>query len=128
MSGIDWSSLPPIRVPGMGMYILEGRTLVAVDDMMVMLRWRVENPGACQIGLDKIDGVTVSTVFLGQDILRDSDAPVVFETMVFGGPLHLEQWRYTAYDEAEAGHLEMVAQVRIAAAQIKSIAENSGAS
>jgi hypothetical protein len=47
--------------------------------------------------------------------------------MVFGGPLDGEQWRYCTYAEAERGHADAVAQAKIAAAKIKSIADHAGA-
>ncbi len=49
--------------------------------------------------------VHVSTVFLGLDHNHTGKGPpLLFETMVFGGPLHDEQWRYCTWEEAEAGH------------------------
>ena len=50
----------------------------------------------------------VSTVFLGLDHNWSAEGPpIVFETLVFGGPLHDEMKRYATLDEAEIGHLEM---------------------
>lgn len=45
---------------------------------------------------------------------RGFGPPILFETMVFGGPLNEEQVRYVTWDEAERGHAEMVARVRAA--------------
>lgn len=51
------------------------------------------------------DGCDVSTVFLGLDHnWTNQGAPIVFETMVFGGPFDQEQERYSTWAEAEAGH------------------------
>lgn len=51
------------------------------------------------------DPVRVSTIFLGIDHnFLDTGPPLLFESMVFGGPLHHEQYRYSTWDEAEAGH------------------------
>lgn len=52
---------------------------------------------------------------------------MLFETMVLGGPLDMDQWRYSTYAEAERGHAEAVAQARIAVAKIKAIADAAGA-
>jgi len=50
-------------------------------------------------------GVTVSTVFLGIDhSSREDGRPVLFETMIFGGPHADFQQRYYTLAEAEAGH------------------------
>ena len=47
----------------------------------------------------------VSTVFLVIDHSRDG-VPVLFETMIFGGPHDLFQRRYTSWDDAMTGHYE----------------------
>lgn len=55
------------------------------------------------------DGCNVSTVFLGLDHgYRPGDPPIVFETMVFGGPFDQDQERYATWDEAVAGHARWV--------------------
>lgn len=72
--------------------------------------------GDRHVGLDTIDDVTVSTVFLGIDHSFGSGPPLLFETMVFGGPLDEEQVRYSTEAEAAAGHKAMVERVRAATA------------
>lgn len=61
-----------------------------------------------------VDGdVVVSTVFLVIDhSIPMRGAPVLFETMVFGGPLDQEQERYSTWEEAEAGHARWVEKAR----------------
>lgn len=55
------------------------------------------------------DGCEVSTVFLGLDHRFGGDGPpIVFETLVFGGPFDQEMDRYCTWAEAEAGHARMV--------------------
>lgn len=50
-------------------------------------------------------GVLVSTVFLGLDHRHGGHGrPILFETMIFGGPHDQAQWRYTTAEEARAGH------------------------
>ena len=59
--------------------------------------------------------IEVSTVFLFLDHGYFGDGPpVLWETMVFGGPVDQHQWRYTSRGDAEAGHAEAVAWVRTA--------------
>lgn len=53
----------------------------------------------------------VSTVFLGLDHQYGDGPPLLFETMVFGGPLDHEMNRYSTWNEAEKGHQEMVERV-----------------
>jgi hypothetical protein len=56
--------------------------------------------------------VGVSTIFLGVEHNRFSSAPTLFETMVFDGDGYSEQRRYRTWDEAKAGHAEVVARLR----------------
>jgi len=90
-------------------YILKGHEVVASDDLMAWAR--------CFESADRvvakttINGVDVSTVFLGLDHQFGEGPPLVFETMVFGGSLDGEQERYSTWAEAEAGHRVMCDRV-----------------
>jgi len=57
---------------------------------------------------DTIDGVEVSTVWLG--VVHPGER--IFETMVFGGALHGEQWRWSTEAEALMGHASVCHLVR----------------
>lgn len=61
-------------------------------------------------------GFRVSTVFLGLDHgwMHDSARPIVFESMIFGGPLDQVQERYSTRGEALAGHAVLVDRCRAA--------------
>jgi hypothetical protein len=62
--------------------------------------------------------VTVSTIFLGLDHNWSNRGPgVFFETMIFGGALDRDCWRYCSWDDAETGHKAAVRKARIAAHQ-----------
>jgi hypothetical protein len=105
-------------------YILVDRLPVPVDHDTWM-RWFETSDR--QIGDDKIGKTRVSTVFLGIDHnFYGSSGPVLFQTLIFDGPLADEMWRYSTYAEAERGHQEAVTQARIAATKIKSIADKAG--
>ena len=55
----------------------------------------------------------VSTVFLGLDHnFMGKGPPIVFESMVFGGPFNHEMWRYATWDEAVTGHERLVECVK----------------
>jgi hypothetical protein len=56
------------------------------------------------------DDVRVSTVWLGGSGI--GDPPLIFETMIFGGPLNGAQWRYPNEVAALAGHDQAVAAAR----------------
>jgi hypothetical protein len=54
----------------------------------------------------------VSTVFLGLDHAFGGGPPMLWETMVFGGPLDHSQERYTTREAALKGHSSMVERVK----------------
>jgi hypothetical protein len=58
--------------------------------------------------------VKVSTVWLGLDHNFMGGRPKIFETMIFGGKLHLECWRYSTEEEALAGHDDAVKLLHVA--------------
>jgi hypothetical protein len=66
--------------------------------------WMKTNNDKRQIALDTYKDVMVSTVFLGMDHGYNSDKPILFETMIFGGEHDEYQERYATYEEALAGH------------------------
>lgn len=70
-------------------------------------RWRVRQTVKSQDGKQECD---VSTVFLALDHdLSGKGPPVLYETMIFGGPRDDYQERYCTRAEAEAGHARAVA-------------------
>jgi hypothetical protein len=59
------------------------------------------------------DDVLISTVFLGFDHGHGNHPKkLFFETMIFGGPLDQECWRYATLGEAKIGHFNAVRQAR----------------
>jgi len=84
-----------------------GRWMEAADTyrLRTIAKDRDEGPGA--------DPVEVSTVFLGLDHnYRGSGPPVLWETLVFGGPLDGTQRRYDSRDAALRGHQAICRLVR----------------
>lgn len=58
--------------------------------------------------------IEISTVFLGNDHAFVPGPPVLWETLVFGGPLDQETERYTSKADAVAGHQAMCERVAAA--------------
>ena len=85
-------------------YILDGKKTIACD-LMTWANW-FEKANR-RVALDEHDGVKVSTVFLGLDDSFGEGKPMLFETMIFGGPHDQDQERYSTWAEAEAGHAKM---------------------
>ena len=65
-----------------------------------------------RIGNDTIDGQRVSTVWLGNDHSFGEGPPLIFETMIFGGPHDQYCDRYSTEEAAVAGHARTVAAIR----------------
>jgi hypothetical protein len=60
-----------------------------------------------------VGAVRISTIFLVNDHSHSmTGPPVLWETMVFGGPLDCHQWRWRSFDAARDGHTAAVAAVR----------------
>jgi hypothetical protein len=56
----------------------------------------------------------VSTVFIGLDSrFGQAGPPLVFETMVFGGPLNGHKVMASTWDEAERFHRSMIARAKV---------------
>lgn len=90
-------------------YILKDKVPVAVD-LLEWAKWFGEADR--QVDRTVIDiGEEVSTVFLGLDHQWGDGPALLFETMVFGGSFDGKQWRYSTWEEAEAGHKRMVERV-----------------
>lgn len=90
-------------------YILDGKTPVRAD-LMTWARWFEKADTARIVAKTTIDDADISTVFLGLDHRFGGDGPpLVFETMIFGGPHDGYQERYSTWDEAEAGHATSLA-------------------
>jgi hypothetical protein len=72
-------------------YILIGKTPVATD-ARGWAAWAGKNNPA-RVAVDDLDDCRVSTVFLGLNHTFNGGRPVLFETMIFGGPLDGEMER-----------------------------------
>jgi len=71
-----------------------------------------------------VDGIEISTVWLGIDhnfarIHHPELPPLIFETMVFGGAMDQEPYRWATEQEAIDGHEIAVAAVRLQTGQDK---------
>lgn len=74
--------------------------------------------GYRRVALDMLGDVTISTVFLSLDHATEGP-PLLFETMIFGGPLDEFQWRHSTWDAAAVGHAAAVALAGVMAAEVR---------
>ena len=93
-------------------YKLVGHDTVPVDGLIEWATWF--ETADRSVARDEIGESCVSTVFLGLAHSFGQGGPILFETMVFGGPLDQETERYRTWDEAETGHAAMLARVQAA--------------
>lgn len=100
-----------------GRYVLDDDdNPLRIDDFMAWALWHDQRDP--HVKLTEVNGVTISTVFLGIDmalplLLRGKPSPpVLWETMVFNrhGKRIGDAWRYTTKKDAERGHDEVVRQ------------------
>jgi hypothetical protein len=85
-------------------YKLDGDTPIPVSPEEVdwSNRWHLR---------DTVGESVVSTVFIPLDHAFDDGDPVLFETLIFGGPLADEGERYHTKAQAKAGHAKWMARV-----------------
>lgn len=98
-------------------YILEGHEAKEVD-FMEWAEWRAK--ANRHVADEKVGDVRISTIFLGLNHQFGDGAPLLFETLVFGGALDQEMDRYSTWAEAEAGHKQTVERVK------ESLIKNNG--
>lgn len=86
-------------------YILDANDQpVRCDDVIVWGKWFETAERIVKKTVSAADGWRVSTVFLGLDHSFTHGEPVLWETMIFGGPHDGFQDRYTSRQDAVAGH------------------------
>lgn len=91
------------RPPKLGHYILMGKLAVPEPNWFKWAMWFGTSDR--QIAFTVIGPIKISTIFMGV-------GNCMFETMIFRGGEGDEQYRYSSWEEAEAGHARAVAQVR----------------
>jgi hypothetical protein len=94
-------------------WILRDGAPVQVD-LLTWGRWFEDHQSERVVARTELSPqVFVSTVFLGLDHNFFGDGPpILWETMIFGGSLDQDQWRYSSRAAAEAGHLDAVELAR----------------
>jgi len=85
-------------------YILDNNNKPVAKPVVEAAQWLEDNDHRRIVKRDEIGDILVSTVFLGLDHAWDSDTPVLWETMIFGGEHNQYQERYTSHKDALEGH------------------------
>ena len=92
------------------LFILDGKKTIPCDNLFQWGRWFDKADRV--VAKDQCGNAKVSTVFLGVDYDFTGKKPLLFETMVFGGPYDGEEQRYSTWEEAEEGHKKVVSRLR----------------
>ena len=93
-------------------YKLVGHTPVAVNSLSEWLDYlhSAQDSAKHLVAETTVGSSKISTTFSGFD-LTFGDPPLLFETMVLGGPHHGRMQRYSTWSEARFGHDDTVIQV-----------------
>jgi hypothetical protein len=97
-------------------YILKDGEPVPTTDHENWIEWFENHASECVVDRTKIGDCTVSTVFLGLDTHMGNvevPAPVLWETLILGGPHHGEGIRYTSLADAKQGHMDWCAYISL---------------
>jgi hypothetical protein len=100
-------------------YILDNNHRpVKCNDHMERTKWIKSLPEDQRTGIGcvvekwSIEGIEVSTVFLGLDHGRwNNNTPILFETAIFGIEIEENCKRYTTWEEAKTGHARIVEEI-----------------
>jgi hypothetical protein len=79
-------------------------------DLVTWATWYEENGDKRRVAFTEVGEAKVSTVFLGLDHNWSGGAPVLWETLIYGGRFSGEILRYTSRTAALVGHEIMVAR------------------
>jgi hypothetical protein len=85
-------------------YILDKENKPVKSTIIQHSEWLEKNPERKVVKQEHVDDIFISTVFLGLDHAWNSDIPVLWETMIFGGEHDQYQDRYTSHEDALEGH------------------------
>ena len=94
-------------------YILNGHTPVPTSDLLNWGLWMESKERI--VKQEDIGSMKISTVFLGLDhSFSEKGPPLLFESMIFNGPLDETQDRCSTWDQAEEMHENMCKRARAA--------------
>src|SRR5262245_15519667 len=107
-----------IDPPKIRHWILDADNNAVETDFLTWAIW-LKDIGHRRVGYTEITSeITVSTVFIGIDSrFVGKGPPMLFETLIMGGPLDGDGKRYSSWDDAEIGHKTFVAKARAASGQ-----------
>lgn len=103
------------------LYLLEGKKPVPASDAVEWGKWyetSFEERLVARTILKDSPHIRIQTDFIGIDLgfawmnIQPSHKPLLFETMVFGGPMDGYQSRYSTWVGAQHGHEKVVRLVK----------------
>jgi hypothetical protein len=105
-----------MKFDGPRYYILDTDRRPVEVPILVWAEWHEKNFKDRIVGRTQLTShVYVSTVFTGMNHrFLGGGPPLLFETMIFGGKLDGNQWRFASWDDAEVGHKAAVRMAQAA--------------
>lgn len=96
------------RIDMIDKYILEDKKVIPAD----LMTWAkfLEKKDLRIVKQENVGDVFISTVFLGLDHYFGDEphAPLIFETMIFGGKNDGDTYRCSTWEQAEEQHIKAV--------------------
>jgi hypothetical protein len=93
----------------LGKYKLLNGVPVETNDTTEWAEWMCKADKDRRVKLSEVGDMTISTVFLGLDHnFSGAGEPLLYETLVFGGPLDGEMIRTATRKQAKQAHAEMI--------------------
>ena len=93
-------------------YDPDGNPITMAEWLAISMDEGEKRVGEKRVAFTEVGGIKISTVWIGFDYSFGAGVPLIYESMVFGGPLDETQWRYPNRVAALAGHDQLVAHVR----------------
>lgn len=100
-------------LPNTPQYVIVKGQPIHEPDLYKWSDWYQRNHRRHRIGDTRIGDQRISTRNMGLDLAWGrSNPPVLWETMIFGGPHDMAQWRYTSRQAAIETHTRIVKHLR----------------
>lgn len=94
------------------LYIIKNKRVCKSKSLEQFIDWFNKEDPDLLLWLDRIKNTSIVTAFFGYDIGINDSQPVMLESVIIGGTLDGQKYRYGSYGEARAGHQRRLKRVR----------------
>lgn len=92
-------------------YKLDGNNEVVQCSIYEHIAFMANNSYRCRVGFTSINGIEISTAFIGINCSLFSEKPLVFETLIFYPKTSKISGRYASWSDAIEGHKKTCKQI-----------------